>query len=196
MLVFPALFLTVTVLALISLGDILRDASIRKDAADDRITSTPRRARFPGNDAERAGAIRAAAQYAGEWLRHQAEVRGVSGMQIAIRHRGELVLELPWGVADVETGEPLRASHLFRVASQSKTMTATAVFQLFEAGALRLDDAAGQWIAELDGSPLAQVIVQRTARAPGRCDPRRRRRRLLAAGARSFPTAPRSSTCA
>ncbi len=104
--------------------------------------------------------VRAAAQYAGEWLRHYAGVRGVPGIQAAIRYQGELVLDLAWGVADVENGTPLTQEHLFRVASQSKTVTATAMLQLFEAGILRLDDTLAQWIPELEDSALAGVTLR------------------------------------
>jgi CubicO group peptidase (beta-lactamase class C family) len=65
-------------------------------------------------------------------------------------------------VADLDTDEPLTASHLFRIASHSKTFTATAVMQLVEAGKLRLDDPAGSRIPELAeaGSPLADATVR------------------------------------
>jgi CubicO group peptidase (beta-lactamase class C family) len=58
------------------------------------------------------------------------------------------------------THAPLSTEHLFRVASHSKTFTATAVFQLLEAGRLRLDDAASTWLPFLDGSPIAGVTVR------------------------------------
>ena len=59
---------------------------------------------------------------------------------------------------------PLTTKHLFRIASHSKTFTATAVLQLVEAGRLRLDDRADAWVDYLAGSPLGERTVRRAAR--------------------------------
>ena len=55
----------------------------------------------------------------------------------------------PFGVANLATGEALTPSHRFRVASHSKTFTATAIMKLVEAGRLRLDDTAGTYVRGL-----------------------------------------------
>ncbi|WP_281256812.1 serine hydrolase domain-containing protein [Blastococcus aggregatus] len=83
-------------------------------------------------------------------------------MQVAVRSGGELVLSAAVGVADVGTGAPLTAEHLFHVASHSKTFTATAVLQLVEAGRMRLDDPIGSHVPELEaaGSPIARATVR------------------------------------
>ncbi|NYI58348.1 serine hydrolase domain-containing protein [Cellulomonas soli] len=106
--------------------------------------------------------IRAAAGYLASWVEAQAAHQRVPGVQVAIRSEGELVLDLAVGVADVTTGEPLRTDHLFRIASHSKTFTATAILQLVEQGRLRLDDPVGSYVPELadGGSPVAAVTVR------------------------------------
>ena len=106
--------------------------------------------------------IRAAAPYLRSWVEFQAAHRRVPGVQVAIRYGDELVLSAAIGVADASTGAPLTTGHLFRIASHSKTFTATAVMQLVEASKLRLDDSAGAWIPELReaGSPLADATVR------------------------------------
>jgi D-alanyl-D-alanine carboxypeptidase len=90
----------------------------------------------------------------------QAAHRRVPGVQVAIRSEDELVLSAAVGVADAATGAPLTTGHLFRIASHSKTFTATAVLQLVESGRMRLDDAIAAHVPELAGSPVAPVTVR------------------------------------
>jgi CubicO group peptidase (beta-lactamase class C family) len=104
--------------------------------------------------------IRAAAPYLASWVDQQATFRRAVGVQVAIRSGDDVVLDHAWGTADVTTGEPLRTDHLFRIASHSKSFTATAVMRLVEAGRLRLDDTVGTWVPDLAGSPLATRTVR------------------------------------
>lgn len=104
--------------------------------------------------------LREIAPYLSRWMATQVETRQVPGVQVALRLGGELVLSEAYGVADLDTGEPLTTGHVFRVASHSKTFTAVAVLQLVEQGRLRLDDAVGVLLPELVGSPLADVTVR------------------------------------
>src|SRR4051794_15694038 len=102
----------------------------------------------------------AAAPYLESWLDHQRRRSRVPGVQAAVRVGDRLVLDTALGVADVTTGEPLTPGHLFRIASHSKTFTATAVLQLVEAGRLRLDDPVAALVPALAGSALAEVTVR------------------------------------
>ncbi|MDF2046119.1 serine hydrolase [Microbacterium sp. Kw_RZR3] len=111
-------------------------------------------------DARRDALLRAGAAYVAQWIGFQHELRGVPGIQVAIRHRGELLLDEAWGVANAATSEPLTTGHLFRIASHSKTFTATAVLQLVESGALRLDDPLSRWLPELADAEVGDVSVR------------------------------------
>src|SRR3954447_19956329 len=102
----------------------------------------------------------AAAPYLESWLEHQRRRSRVPGVQAAVRVGDRLVLDTALGVADVTTGEPLTTGHLFRIASHSKTFTATAVLQLAEAGRMRLDDPIERWVPALAGCALAEVTVR------------------------------------
>jgi CubicO group peptidase (beta-lactamase class C family) len=106
--------------------------------------------------------VRQAVDYAAGYLEFQQRFRRVPGVQAAVLHRDELVLSEAWGHSDLESGAPLTTGHLFRIASHSKTFTATAVLQLVAAGRLRLDDPAGMHVTALSdaGSPLARVTVR------------------------------------
>jgi len=102
----------------------------------------------------------AAAPYLESWLEHQRRRLRVPGVQAAVRVGDRVVLDTALGVADVTTGEPLTPGHLFRIASHSKTFTATAVLQLVESGRMRLDDPIARWVPALTGTGLAEVTVR------------------------------------
>lgn len=104
--------------------------------------------------------LKAALGYVESWLAHRAWATRVPGVQAAVYFDGELQWSKAFGVADIATGEPLSTKHLFRIASHSKTFTATAVMQLVESGALRLDDTAAGFVPELVGSAVADVTVR------------------------------------
>jgi len=64
----------------------------------------------------------------------------VPGLSVAIAKEGRLVYAEGFGLADQESKENVTPSHLFRIASVSKPLTSVAVFQLIEAGKLKLSD--------------------------------------------------------
>lgn len=78
--------------------------------------------------------------YIDDWLQFRYPWSEYPGYAVAIMKDGKLVFNKTYGYANLETKEPLATDHLFRVASQSKTFTATAILQLYEQKALRLDD--------------------------------------------------------
>ncbi|CAL1516345.1 serine hydrolase domain-containing protein [Chitinophaga sp. MM2321] len=64
----------------------------------------------------------------------------VPGMSVAITRNGKLVYASGYGTADKATGEKVSPASLFRIASVSKSITATAILKLVEAKKLSLDD--------------------------------------------------------
>ncbi|RBQ16100.1 serine hydrolase [Spongiactinospora rosea] len=65
---------------------------------------------------------------------------GVPGASVAVTNRGRLVFARGFGVTDPATNVPVTASHLFRIASVAKPITAVTVFRLIERGLLALGD--------------------------------------------------------
>ncbi|SHL79965.1 CubicO group peptidase, beta-lactamase class C family [Chitinophaga jiangningensis] len=63
----------------------------------------------------------------------------VPGMAVAITYHGKLVYAKGYGYADTTTKETVTTQHLFRIASVSKTITATAIFKLAEEHKLTMD---------------------------------------------------------
>lgn len=80
------------------------------------------------------------------WLPARFASADLPGLAVAVSHRGSLLLNEAYGWADVEQAVPLTPAHQFRVASHSKTFTATAVMLLVEEGRLRLDDPVAQHV--------------------------------------------------
>lgn len=95
-----------------------------------------------------------------QWLDFQAAYFRTPGIQAAIRVGEDVVLDYATGHANLATGEELRTDHVFRIASHSKTYTATAIMQLVEAGTLRLDDTLSSRIPELSAAPIGAVTIR------------------------------------
>jgi serine beta-lactamase-like protein LACTB len=62
------------------------------------------------------------------------------GMSVAVAVEDRLAWAQGFGLADIENSVPARADTVYRIASISKPIAATAVMQLVERGRLRLDD--------------------------------------------------------
>lgn len=99
-------------------------------------------------------AMRAAIPHVVSWMQYRTWHSRVPGAQFAVWFDGEVQASGAFGLADLATGETMTPHHLFRVASHSKTFTATAILQLAERGLLRLDDRTGDHITE-----LAETVV-------------------------------------
>ncbi|MBM4438909.1 MAG: serine hydrolase [Candidatus Rokubacteria bacterium] len=74
------------------------------------------------------------------WIEGQMAVRGWPGLSIGVVRDQQLVWARGFGWADVERRVAATPGTRYRVASITKTFTATAILQLRDAGKLRLDD--------------------------------------------------------
>ena len=81
----------------------------------------------------------------------------IPGGAVAVMADGKLIYARGFGYADVENKTPVQPDALFRIASVSKTMTATAIMKLVEEGKLTLDDRVAPFIAHLAPAPGATV---------------------------------------
>lgn len=106
--------------------------------------------------------VREAVDYYDSWLGFRQRYLRIPGVQAAVYAEDKVVMTGAHGYADVDTHAVLSDQHLFRIASHTKTLTATAIFQLLEQGLLRLDDTAGQWVRELTqaAAPLASATIR------------------------------------
>ena len=113
------------------------------------------------------GWLKAALDYIACWINYQMQVSAQPGCVVAATHKGRLVMEAAFGVADLKTGYALTPRHRFRVASHSKGFTAAAIFKLREAGKLSLDDPAGRYVDGLHPEVAALTLMQLLSHSAG-----------------------------
>jgi CubicO group peptidase (beta-lactamase class C family) len=70
------------------------------------------------------------------------------GMVTLVARNGKIVLWKAYGMADVQTGKAMKRDDIFRIASQTKAITSTAVMMLWEEGKFQLDDPVSKYIPE------------------------------------------------
>lgn len=109
----------------------------------------------------------AAIDYAGRWIEFKMRQAAQPGCVLAVAHRGELVHEQAFGVANVATQEALTPRHRFRVASHSKTFTAAGILKLAEQGRLSLDSTAGFFVEGLHPDVAAATLRQLLSHSAG-----------------------------
>jgi len=76
------------------------------------------------------------------------EQKKIPGMVALIVRNGFVVYEKAFGIANPETNQSYQTDHIFRIASQTKAITATAVMMLWEKGLFNLDDPISNYIPE------------------------------------------------
>lgn len=72
--------------------------------------------------------------------------QNIVGMSLAVVKGGEIIYTNSFGRKDIESDKPLTNSDIFRIASISKSFSATSIMQLVEAKKLSLDDDFGDLI--------------------------------------------------
>ena len=80
--------------------------------------------------------------------REAIETDTVPGIVALVARHGKIVYHKAFGMADSEAGRALKKDDIFRIASQSKAITSTAVMILWEEGRFRLDDPIDRFIPE------------------------------------------------
>ena len=103
--------------------------------------------------------LRDGAAYADQWLAHQRAQREIPGTVVAIQQADQMLLLSAHGLANLERATPMTPRHIFRIASHSKTFTATAIMQLVEGGRLRLDDAVSRHLPWLESTATVRQLM-------------------------------------
>lgn len=80
----------------------------------------------------------------------------VPGMVALVVRNGKIVYNKAFGMANNETGRSMKTDDIFRIASQSKAITATAVMMLYEEGKFQLDDPISKYIPEFKNPQVLQ----------------------------------------
>ena len=76
------------------------------------------------------------------------EKQEIPGAVALIARNGKIVYHKSFGMVDNEAGRKAQNDDIFRIASQTKAITSTAVMMLWEEGHFRLDDPISKWIPE------------------------------------------------
>src|SRR4051812_2056114 len=77
----------------------------------------------------------------------------VPGMSVAVVHQGTFAWSAGFGLADLENSVPATAQTVYRLASISKTLTATTALALWERGRLDLDSPVQKYCAGFPQKP-------------------------------------------
>ena len=72
----------------------------------------------------------------------------LNGAVALIIRNGKIVYHKAFGYDDLQKTQPMKADMIFRIASQTKAITSTAVMILYEEGKFLLDDAVSKYIPE------------------------------------------------
>src|SRR5262245_21397019 len=72
----------------------------------------------------------------------------IVGAVVLIAQNGELVCEHAAGLADRESGTPMRTDTLFRLASVTKPIVCAAAMTFVERGELPLESRVDQWLPD------------------------------------------------
>lgn len=76
------------------------------------------------------------------------EDKNIPGVVALVARHGKIVYHRAFGSADNASNRAVRKDDIFRIASQSKAVTATAVMMLWERGLFQLDDPISKYIPE------------------------------------------------
>ena len=80
------------------------------------------------------------------WLTFQVYIKEIPGAAIGVFVEDEVVFKKKYGYANLEDRVKLTDKHLFRIASQSKLFTATALMKLYQENKLSLDDRVSKYL--------------------------------------------------
>lgn len=80
--------------------------------------------------------------------RESVEKGEVPGIVALIARNGKIVFHNAYGMADNQAGRAMKKDDIFRIASQTKAITSTAVMMLWEEGKFQLDDPISKYLPE------------------------------------------------
>ncbi|MCF7567947.1 beta-lactamase family protein [Sabulilitoribacter arenilitoris] len=82
----------------------------------------------------------------------------IPGAVVLVSRHGKVVYHKAFGMADNTSERDLQQSDIFRIASQTKAITSTAVMMLWEEGKFNLDDPISKYIPEFKGEQILDTF--------------------------------------
>ena len=92
----------------------------------------------------------------------------IPGAVALVARKGKIVYHKAFGMADAEAGRNFRPDDIFRIASQTKAITSTAVMLLWEEGKFRLDDPISKFIPEFKNMLIFESLNEADSSFTGR----------------------------
>lgn len=84
----------------------------------------------------------------------------IPGVVALVARHGKIVYHKAFGMADNSAGRALKTDDIFRIASQTKAITATAVMILWEEGKFGLDDPISKFIPEFKDAQVLKTYKE------------------------------------
>jgi CubicO group peptidase (beta-lactamase class C family) len=84
----------------------------------------------------------------------------VPGIVALVARHGKIVYHKAFGMADNESNKELKKYAIFRIASQTKAITSTAVMMLWEEGKFQLDDPISKFIPEFENAQVLDTLYE------------------------------------
>ena len=85
----------------------------------------------------------------------------VPGAVALIARNGKIVFHKAYGTANEKAGIEMKKDAIFRIASQSKAITATAIMILWEEGKFKLDDPISEYIPEFEEAQILDTFNEK-----------------------------------
>ncbi len=83
------------------------------------------------------------------------------GIVALVARNGKIVFHQAYGMANNSSGRKMKTDDIFRIASQSKAITSTAVMMLWEEGKFQLDDPISKFIPEFKNPQVLESFKYR-----------------------------------
>ena len=93
-------------------------------------------------------------------VRHAVEDDEIPGAVVLVARRGRVILHQAFGYRDCDRKRDMRTDSLFRMASNSKAVTATGIMLLVEDGKLDLDAPVGAYLPAFDNAAWRAVTLR------------------------------------
>lgn len=83
----------------------------------------------------------------------------IPGVVALVARKGKIIYQKAFGTSDAQSKRTLQKDAIFRLASQTKAITATAVMMLWEEGKFQLDDPISKYIPEFKNPQVLDSVL-------------------------------------
>lgn len=92
-------------------------------------------------------------------LEEAIEENQIPGAVALVARNGKIIYYKAFGLANNESGRKMKRNDIFRIASQTKAVTSTAVMMLWEEGRFQLDDPISEYIPGFENPQILDSLI-------------------------------------